>query len=65
MQRLHQEGLRAAQRDAERDRQTIRENEIQADRDSPLRSIVGFSTPSRRDRQAFQEEIRRIWEYLA
>lgn len=32
--RLHQEGLRVAQRDAER------------------------------DRQVFQEEIRRIWEYL-
>jgi chromosome segregation ATPase len=39
--RLHQEGLRVTQRDAERDRLVLRETQ-----------------------QVFQEEIRRIWEYL-
>ena len=60
--RLHQEGLRAAQRDAERDRQTIRETEIQADRDREV--LLASLLQAERDRQTFQEEIRRIWEYL-
>ncbi|NEU84508.1 hypothetical protein G1O98_37440 [Nostoc sp. UIC10630] len=60
--RLHQEGLRVAQRDAERDRQTIRETEIQADRDREV--LLASLLQAERDRQAFQEEIRRIWEYL-
>ncbi|MCC5622829.1 hypothetical protein [Nostoc sp. CHAB 5715] len=60
--RLHQEGLRIAQREAERDRQAIREVELQADRDREV--LLASLLQAERDRQTFQEEIRRIWEYL-
>ncbi|MBG1259759.1 hypothetical protein F8S20_11830 [Nostoc sp. BAE] len=74
--RLHQEGLRIAQREAERDRQAIRETQAQAERDRQARREVELQTDRdrevllasllqvERDRLAFQEEIRRIWEYL-
>lgn len=40
----------------------LRETEIQADRNREV--LLASLLQAERDRQIFQEEIRRIWEYL-
>ncbi|MBD2616040.1 hypothetical protein H6G94_33160 [Nostoc punctiforme FACHB-252] len=42
--------------------QVLRETQLQADRDREV--LLASLLQAERDRLAFQEEIRRIWEYL-
>ncbi|MBG1261753.1 hypothetical protein, partial [Nostoc commune] len=56
------QAIRETQAQAERDRQARREVELQTDRDREV--LLASLLQVERDRLAFQEEIRRIWEYL-